>query len=63
MEDPVAHLKGLSERLGLPLRHLVALMGAHKIARWWPDVQPPYFEQFYATDSKFDNSYFKYALP
>jgi hypothetical protein len=59
VEIPTAHLKSFAERLGLPLRQFVALMGAHKVARWWPDVQPPYFEQFYSSSATFDNSYFK----
>lgn len=58
----MGHLRAVAERLGLPLRQFVALMGAHKLARWWRDVQPPYFPQFYASGNpKFDNSYFKCA--
>ena len=59
-QDPAAHLKLMAERLGLPLRHFVALMGAHPVARWWRDVQPPYMDQFYShPPHSFDNSYFK----
>ncbi|BDA51207.1 probable L-ascorbate peroxidase 4, peroxisomal [Coccomyxa sp. Obi] len=59
-ENATAHLRAVAERLGLPLRQFVALMGVHKIGRWWRDVQPPYFHQFYAPGPlKFDNSYFK----
>lgn len=57
----MAHLKGIAQRLGLPLRHFVALMGAHCCARWWRDPQPPYFQQFYAAQPRFDNSYFACA--
>ena len=58
--ESVAHLKHMAERLGLPLRQFVALMGAHPVARWWRDVQPPYMEQFYARPPHaFDNSYFR----
>ena len=50
----------MAERLGLPLRQFVALMGAHPVARWWRDVQPPYMEQFYSSPvPRFDNSYFR----
>ena len=50
----------MAERLGLPLRQFVALMGAHPVARWWRDVQPPYMEQFHANPPhSFDNSYFR----
>ena len=50
----------MAERLGLPLRQFVALMGAHPVARWWRDVQPPYMEQFYSNPPHaLDNSYFR----
>ena len=50
----------MAERLGLPLRQFVALMGAHPVARWWRDVQPPYMEQFYSNaPHRLDNSYFR----
>ncbi len=63
-EDATSHLRAVAERLGLPLRQFVALMGAHKLGRWWRDVQPPYFHQFYAPGPlKFDNVYFKCAAP
>ena len=58
--EPATHLKHMAERLGLPLRQFVALMGAHPVARWWRDVQPPYMEQFYAgPPHSFGNSYFR----
>ena len=58
--EPATHLKHMAERLGLPLRQWVALMGAHPVARWWRDVQPPYMEQFYAAPPhSFGNSYFR----
>ncbi|KAK9902887.1 hypothetical protein WJX75_009798 [Coccomyxa subellipsoidea] len=60
VENATGQLRAVAERLGLPLRQFVALMGAHKLGRWWRDVQPPYFHQFYAPGPlKFDNSYFK----
>lgn len=63
-ENATGQLRAVAERLGLPLRQFVALMGAHKLGRWWRDVQPPYFHQFYAPGPlKFDNSYFKCAPP
>ena len=62
--EPVAHIKLMAERLGLPLRQFVALMGTHPVARWWRDVQPPYMEQFYCSPPHyFDNSYFRCSEP
>ena len=59
-QEPAAHLKLVAERLGLPLRQFVALMGVHTVARWWRDVQPPYMEQFYSNPPhRFDNTYFR----
>ena len=58
--EPVAHIKLIAERLGLPLRQFVALTGVHPVARWWRDVQPPYMEQFYCSPPHhFNNSYFR----
>lgn len=59
-QEPAVHLKLVAERLGLPLRQFVALMGAHPVARWWRDVQPPYMEQFYSSPlQRVDNTYFR----
>ncbi len=33
-EEAAARVKPVAERLGLPLRQFVALMGAHPVARW-----------------------------
>ena len=35
-DDPSAALRAFADRLGLSLRHVVALAAAHGIARWWP---------------------------
>ena len=31
-------LRAFAARLGMPLRHVVALAGAHTLGRWWPDA-------------------------
>jgi len=61
-EDPVAHLRALAARLGLDMRRLVALAGAHPLARWWPDAQPPYYPRHcHDASPRFSNEYFKSA--
>jgi hypothetical protein len=61
-EDPVAHLRALAARLGLDMRRLVALAGAHPLARWWPDAQPPYYPRHcHVPPPRFSNAYFKSA--
>lgn len=32
-------LRAFAARLGMPLRHVVALAGAHCLGRWWPDAE------------------------
>ena len=32
-------LRAFAARLGMPLRHVVALAGAHRLGRWWPDAE------------------------
>ena len=34
-------LRAFAARLGMPLRHVVALAGAHRLGRWWPDAGEP----------------------
>ena len=56
-DDPVAHLRALASRLGLEVRQLVALAGAHPLCgRWWPCAAVP--EE---APRRFGNAYFRCA--
>ena len=63
--NAVANLKTIFNRMGLSTQQLVALFGAHYIARWGREssTDPELFDKHYRDLSKrFSNAYFRQAV-
>ena len=58
--DPAAALAAFAARLGMSLRHVVALAAVHSLARWWPG--PPVDGGRRGARPRFSNAFFRGVL-